>query len=218
MSKLKAAVRTTTNIVAIAFMLGIFASMLFALRLVMQDPKKGLASSEAAGWVQAIGSVIAIASGFALANRQAQSAAALAKRERLEEDVERLLSAFAVVAHAKEIIDEAFTNMSNKGSFMGYFLVSSYYLDFHGGKRAIELIPLHELRSTEMIKGVLGVQNCLASAYRLTEFGRENPHLDNQNIDEWFAQVEEFRLASEDAFERVSNGVDRARALLSQET
>ncbi|TYQ19887.1 UNVERIFIED_ORG: hypothetical protein JN05_01255 [Zoogloea ramigera] len=217
MSKLRAAFRTMTNIAIIVFMLGIFASMLFALRLVIDDPKKGLASSEAAGWVQALGSVIAIASGFALANRQAQSAAALAKTERLEQDVERLLSAFAVVAHAKEIIDEALTNMSKEGSLMGYFLVSSYYLDFEGGKRALELIPLHELRSAEMIKGVLGVQNCLTAAHRLTEFGRENPSLDNHDIDEWFAQVEEFRLASEDAMERVSEGVDRARNLLPPE-
>ncbi len=100
---------------------------------------------------------------------------------------------------------------------MGYFLVSSYYLDFEGGKRALELIPLHELRSAEMIKGVLGVQNCLTAAHRLTEFGRENPSLDNHDIDEWFAQVEEFRLASEDAMERVSEGVDRARNLLPPE-
>ena len=52
----------------------LFIFMSVALWIVIEDPKKGLASAEAASWVQAIGTVTALFAAYILGERQAQHA------------------------------------------------------------------------------------------------------------------------------------------------
>lgn len=87
-------------VVAVAMVaLGVF--MFLALIKVLQDPKKGLASSEAAGWMQAIGSVLAI--GIAIwvpywQQEQARRQAAEAEANQVQQLLRSLLDEMLVVS------------------------------------------------------------------------------------------------------------------------
>jgi Mn2+/Fe2+ NRAMP family transporter len=56
------------------FIVLVFVFMLVSLAAVLDDPKKVFKSSEAASWVQAIGSIAAIFGAFMFGERQAKHA------------------------------------------------------------------------------------------------------------------------------------------------
>lgn len=172
--------------------------------------------SDWAAWVQAVGSIGAIIAGFRVANKQSKNAAAQARLDRLEADDDRLTAAFSVAMYAADLIHEAARQAASRASVGGYLEVSCYYLDFEGAARALQAIPLHDLRSSAMIGGLLKIHRCVESIDRMTNNAQADPSFDDHDYGEWQEGIIEIRTATETAMQDLTQQVEQSRALLRE--
>lgn len=172
--------------------------------------------SDWAAWVQAVGSIGAIIAGFRVANKQIKSTAAQARLDRIEADDDRLTAALSVAMYAADLIYEAAGQAASKGSVTGYLLVSCDYLDFDGATRALQAIPLHDLRSPAMIGGLLKIQRCVESIDRMTGNAQADPFFDEHDYSEWQEGIVEIRNTTESSMQSLAEIVEQSRRLLRE--
>jgi hypothetical protein len=189
-----------------------FLGVLFFLRTFGAP----LWSQEASGWAQAFGSIAAILAGFGVANRQAKDAAQLARRDRIEADDDRLTAALCVGMYAADLIEEAVAAAATRSSVTGYLEVSCYYLDFEGAVRALQAIPLYELRSTAMVGGLLKMQRCIEQLDRMTTNAQADSFFYEHDYSEWQEGIIEIRDAKNAAMQILADAVESSRALLRE--
>lgn len=192
----------------------ILVFMVAGLTKAIDKPGGGLGTSDSASWVQAIASFVAICAGFVIASVQSSNAEKLAKRERAEADDERLTSAFTIAAYAHQIAIEAIDNLLDPGSIFGYLEVSSYHLDFDGAEAALAAIPLHNLRSTEMVGAILAMKRSIHVLRFITQKARTDPGFIHSDYYELHAEVSQFKEIEQVAFHGVVEVVETGRAVL----
>lgn len=195
---------------ALFFSLGAVVS----IGLVLLGRAYELTRSDWSGWVQAVGSIGAIAVGFSASAHQAKSAARLARRERLEADDHRLTAALSISMFAADLVDNVMLQVDHRGSVTGYLDESSYYLDFDGAARVLATIPLHELRSQGMVSGVLRLQRCVAQLSQMTAAGRADSSFEQSDYLEWRESVVGVRDEKNIAMDEIANEVEHSRNLL----
>jgi hypothetical protein len=168
-----------------------------------------------ASWVQAVGSIVAISAGFIVAARQSKAAAALAYRERVERDVDRLTAAFTIARYARDVIVEVTTGFESRDNARG-FLEYSHYVDFQGAIRALVSVQLHELRSSRMVSGILTIQRNIETLQAITNFYSSDPTFDRHDYYEIRARIDEVSQTSAAAYDGIITAVDQARAQLKK--
>lgn len=173
-----------------------------------------LSKADWASWVQAVGSIAAISIGFILADRQSRSAALQLRRERLVVDDEQARCALAVAMFVRAKLEPALQEMRSPGSVRGYLEISADYMDFDGVKRAIDSVPLFQLRSAEAMEGVLLLNACLSKVQHMTRIGQQDPVFANRDYDEFMAAAEEALNALDTAFQYIVDLAEQCHVVL----
>jgi len=147
--------RETAEYVVALIIAAAFFFMFISLAAVLDDPKKGPKSSEAASWVQAIGSISAIFGAFLFGERQAKhahnTALAVQDRERLRKSAAFLAICTAAGEHV-DLIESIFCRRPYDGfSRLAQFKESSIEQII----KALQSIPIHEVGSADAVISLL---------------------------------------------------------------
>ena len=142
---------------AIAFLLG-FAGFILAIGVLtlVFAPKAGayapVNSSDAAAWIQAIGSIGAIIGAFMLGSRQAKDARTLAETMANAQKFEREKAYFQVIGLLFHATSNALTEL-NKRDIQIFHTLWSVVIEnrCQGLLKAFDDLPLHELGSTKRV-------------------------------------------------------------------
>ena len=156
----------------VAIILTLFA----ALGLVAGFGWKGFTeflSGPAAGWVQAVGSIVAVIGAGHLGRQQIVAAREDAERARLEADDERLRQVLCVAIYAADICDEVAQEISSPERLQNYIDFVLESLDFDGAEHALNIVDFVALRSISALEGVLAVRKALRSLHRLSEHAEQ---------------------------------------------
>ncbi|MBB3122487.1 hypothetical protein [Pseudoduganella violacea] len=132
-----------------------FTFMLSALAAVLDDPAKGFKSSEAASWVQAIGSIAAIFGAFMFGERQARhahnTAVAMQDRDRAGKSA-AVLAICSAASSNVALIERIFCIRPYDGlRRLAEFQKSSTEHII----RALQAIPVHEVGSARAVTALL---------------------------------------------------------------
>lgn len=173
-----------------------------------------LKTADWASWVQAVGSIVAITTGFILADRQSKIAALQLLRERMAADVEHARCVLAVAIFVEEQLRPALDEMRARDSVRGYLEVSADYMDFDGAKRAIDSIPLFQLRSSDAIKAVLLLDTCLNNVRHMTNFGQADPAFASRDYDDFKVRADEVLQALRSAFREIIRLAEQSHSAL----
>lgn len=119
----------------------------------------GLPRNEWAAWVQAVGSIGAIAGAWALGMHQTKAAFHQALRLRNAEHVERVRALFPIAARAAELVND----LANE-PFDDYYRERYSEAAFRNCLRALTAIPLHELGKYGLVDGYLQMLQALEAA------------------------------------------------------
>jgi hypothetical protein len=168
-----------------------------------------LKTADWAAWVQAVGSVVAITVGFILADRQSKAAALQSRRERLAADDEQARCVLEVARLVQAHLEPALEEMRVRGDVFGYLQVTAGYVDFDGAKRAIDSVPLFQLRSSEAIHGVLLLSASVNQVRHMTKLGQDDPMFIDLDFDE-------FKSAAEQTLGDLKTGIDHIVDLADQ--
>ena len=130
-------------------------SVIFILSLL------NLSSSELAGWVQAIGSIVAIWGAFQISNRQVE-------RQELERIEVRSKQASAYYAVAKNAVDAAsnfvvFSQHSHSPTIMRMNWDLMYSHSIESSLSSLKALPSHELGTYELVMAHSGLIASIAS-------------------------------------------------------
>jgi hypothetical protein len=145
--------------------------------------KLGMKAADIAAWVQAVGSIGAIVFASLHATNQLRSAERLAEYQRAHTRYDKLDSIFAIAQAAREHVDTIANGLVDGPDgplFNGlteFFDVRLVQVTGH----ALGQIPLHELGSSAMVRGVINLQLAVRSAEHALlaacsdEAGRRDP-------------------------------------------
>lgn len=173
-----------------------------------------LTKSDWSGWVQAVGSIGAILAGFIVVDQQIKSAARLARRERREADDDRVVAALCTALFAQDLIQDTLENMKYPTRLQGYLLLADEYYDLDGAARVLADIPLHALRSSSMIDGVLSLQRCIARIKALTSTVRGLDTFEEFDGDEWASLLAFVQHEKDAAISLITEVASRSRLAL----
>jgi hypothetical protein len=185
--------QTWDKIVGIAF-----AAVAVLIATWMVGSYFELNKGEWASWVQAIGSIAAIAGAFAIANRQIRAASEEAKASIVRMAERRREAIKVIVEHAegeaaaieKLVLPIAGTSDENPIRLIGY--------SFKETASSLAAIPYHELDSANEVSALLGLRTALREAYDLIETGKPS------------------EIHLRDAFRRIALFADRYYAAFEQ--
>jgi hypothetical protein len=135
------------------------AVVLVLTGLVWLGLKFDLGKSDWAAWVQAVGSIAAIAGAWVIGKRQSDTAYLHAMRLQENDRHNRVLAVFPIAARAHELIVEL-DNMPYDHYYKGHYSAPS----FRACIKAIEAIPLHELGKFGLVEGYMQMQQALEAA------------------------------------------------------
>lgn len=165
---MKKIIKPTLYIAGAAIVVFLFYGLIQVLRL------KGVASGEAAGWMQAIGSIAAIGGAYAIGERQAKATLSAATKTQELAEAKRLSAIFAICAAAKnrtDIVRDIFcSDVYESGKrFMEYdhSLIRSVI-------NAIGAVPVHEIGNSEAATALMDIKDQLDFLIRsIDEFDHE---------------------------------------------
>lgn len=118
-----------------------------------------LGKSDWASWVQALGSIAAIAGAWLIGKIQSKTAYVHALRLRERERYDRMHAVFPIATRAHELITELDTE-----PFDLYYKDRYSAASFRVCIKAIEAIPLHELGNFGLVEGYMEMQQALEAA------------------------------------------------------
>ncbi len=118
-----------------------------------------LSKSDWAAWVQALGSIAAIAGAWLIGKSQAKAAFLHALRLRERERYDRVHAVFPIAARAHELIAEL-----DAEPYDEYYKERYSEASFRVCMKAIEAIPLHELGNFGLVEGYMEMQQALEAA------------------------------------------------------
>jgi len=137
----------------------VVAAVLFLTGLVRLGLKFDLGKSDWAAWVQAVGSIAAIAGAWLIGKHQSDTAYSHALSLQKNERHSRVQAVFPIAARAHELIVEL-DNMPYDHYYKGPYSAAS----FNACIKAIEAIPLHELGKMGLVEGYMQMQQALEAA------------------------------------------------------
>jgi hypothetical protein len=111
-------------------------------------------SQDFAAWVQAIGSIGAIAAAIYILDRQNRNAEKLQRRAEDISVLRKYSGIAAIVDHANDLIQDARVRLCDPHMRADFFGISYSPAAFHDVERALVAIPLHDLWSYQMVVGV----------------------------------------------------------------
>ena len=176
----------------------------------------GFGSGEAASWVQAGGSIIAIITAILIMNRQSAHGLHLHKLERLEADDDKLTAVFLLANAAHEMCEIALVNLQNRSDISAFLEVGYDYLNFERVQVALAAVPLHEIRSQGMIKGVLDILDCIDRIVRICEGSQDDPEFHLSDWNDVRDEASIIQRIESTAFGKVTDAVDQSRSHLRQ--
>lgn len=110
--------------------------------------QKGIGSGEAASWLQAIGSILAIVAAFAISTRQHNAERALdVQRQRLN-DIRRLKAAKAVLVQICTVTQGLHKAIKSNDAEQLYNFDPQFLADY---KAVLQSLPLFEIPSSELV-------------------------------------------------------------------
>lgn len=127
--------------------------------LIYWGRQEELTKAEWPGWVQAVGSIAAIAGAWMLGRDQSKQAFQQALQLGNHERVERVRALFPIAAHAFELVAE----LANE-PYDDYYKLKYSAVAFQTCQRALEAIPLHELGNFGLVQGYMEMQQALQAA------------------------------------------------------
>jgi hypothetical protein len=140
----------------------IFIFSVFMLGGLVTALKSGWGSSEAAGWMQAIGVIAAIVGTYVLGERQAKTAKKNADEFEERQKSEKLHSILAIMEACGNTIDELLDTYDNNPGGRLALALSYDERIYDGFVRAITTINLYDIKSAEGIAAVIGAQQSIA--------------------------------------------------------
>ncbi|WP_156430299.1 hypothetical protein [Achromobacter ruhlandii] len=207
--------RAVVKCTAIGLTLGVFGffaaigclTFFFAQKLGTLVPET---SSDAAAWIQAIGSIAAIVGAFYVGKQQAVAAAKLAEDGRKKAHLERLEGYSAIVLNLVQRI-------ASLEQALGYDTTNSFRFAWVWGQRsefrvaleAVDRVPIHDFADPKKIDAALSIYGAAAEAFDEAE----------DVMNRWTADnAPEFLNAYEDLKEHIRVYAHRARARQSEIT
>jgi hypothetical protein len=153
--------REVAEYILALFIVVLFAFMFIAFAAVLNDPNKGFKSSESASWVQAIGSIAAIFGAYMFGERQAKHAHKNAldtqDRDRARKNMAFLAICTAAASHI-EMIERVFCSRPyDEFRRLAEFNHSNTSQII----RALQIIPAHEVGSTDAVTALLRIIDSL---------------------------------------------------------
>lgn len=140
--------------------------------LVWLGLKFELSKSDWASWVQAVGSIGAIAGAWLVGHRQSSAALRHALYLRRAQEEDRIQAIFPIASHALDLIEE----IADKPFRSALYSEAS----FQSCLRAMESIPLYELGKYVLVQGYLEMQAALSDATRAaserSKYGENTKH------------------------------------------
>lgn len=142
----------------LAFLIVIlFTFMIVALCAVLEDPKKGLASAEAASWVQAIGTVAALFAAYVLGERQAQHALRTATAIQDREHDRKKAAFLAICLVARDNAD-GIGRIFYTQPYDGFRRLAEYQESATNDiVKALRAIPVHDVGSASATTALLNL-------------------------------------------------------------
>ena len=148
-----------------------------------------LKATDWAAWVQAIGSIVAIGTGFAVASYQTKAAAKLARRTQAEASFNQINTVVEILKFASSVITKALKQMNDKEFPSSYHQGESDPINFQGVEIALLGIPIFELKSAEMIENFFQVQDCYSRLKSMVEGSADGANLDRMDFADWTAHL-----------------------------
>lgn len=172
----------------------------------------GMKPADIAAWVQAIGSIGAIVFASVHATNQLRSAERLAEYQRAHTRYDKLDSIFAIAQAAREHVDtiaDGLADGPDGALFNGlteFFDVRLVQVTGH----ALGQIPLHELGSSAMVRGVINLQLAVRSAeHALLAACADEPG--QRDPDEFVEAANSMRGKADAAMEMIKRALREAR-------
>lgn len=144
-----------------------------------------LAATEWPAWVQAVGSIIAIGTGFAVAIYQTKAAAKLARCTQAENAFNQIKTVVEILKFASSVINQALEQMDDPAFVPSYHEGVADPINFRGVEIALLGIPIFELKSAEMIECFFNVQDCYFKLKGMVDGSAEDANLGQGDFVEW---------------------------------
>lgn len=136
----------------------------------------GISDSECSGWVQAWGSIGAILFAWYWGSRQAKAALKHAVDLRRHEHADLVLGCIAIAAHAVEMINDLADEPN-----VEYFSLSYSAHAFEQCQKAVDTIPIHEMKNYFLVEAFLDIQDALKIASHAAAI-RSGPNATNIKV------------------------------------
>jgi uncharacterized membrane protein len=169
---------------------------------------KGFASSEAASWAQAFGSIVAVWAAVGIAFFQNKSAQRLAKNVEAIKLERRYSAVLAIAIHANTLVQEVANNLSTPTEWYGYFQLSYTSSVLDDAEKSLALIPLHETGSFEMVNGIRIMTSSLRKMRSLADSLSQDQGRSHVDVEEILKYKKRLSDDCEAAFGLIRKSID----------
>lgn len=142
-------------------------------------PKAGTftptSSSDAAAWLQALGSIGAIIGAFLIGERQAKANRDAAESARLKSEQDRQVAQLTVITLLYKLGKRFDTALSHDWDFVRMEWDTGLKNSLHAGLNAFDAMPLHEIRNSSRVLAASEVRSAVQSIYDIASNKLDSP-------------------------------------------